>query len=63
MKCLEQYVRSAIYFKNRFCIHKYDAKAKKEQNFVGLLDSLLLTYVILQIQVFIYVSSLLRKLI
>ena len=31
MKCLEQYVGSAIYFKNRFCIHKYDAKAKKEQ--------------------------------
>ena len=30
MKCLEQYVGSAIKFKNRFSIHKSDIKTKKD---------------------------------
>ena len=30
MKCLEQYVASAIKFKSRFRIHEYDMKTKKD---------------------------------
>ena len=30
MKCLEQYVGSAIKFKSRFRIHKSDTKTKKD---------------------------------
>ena len=30
-KCLEQYVGSAVKFKTRFHIHKYDIKTKKER--------------------------------
>ena len=31
MKCLEQYVGSAIKFKSRFRIHKSDVKTKKDR--------------------------------
>ena len=31
MKCLEQYVGSAIKFKSRFRIHKFDIKTKKDR--------------------------------
>ena len=30
-QCLEQYVRSAVKFKTRFCIHKSDIKTQKER--------------------------------
>ena len=30
-KYLEQYVGSAVRFKNRFCIHKSDMKTKKKR--------------------------------
>ena len=59
MKCLGQYVGSAIKVNSKIRIHKSDIKPKKIV--VGLLGTLLINAVIPPIPLYIYVSISLRK--